>query len=373
MTDISAHSIQLQQFIRQKNTVAAFIGAGCSKVLDIPIWDDLLIALNEEFGYYRTKQDVLDAIKRDDYYDVASYIESKAADKALYKEILKRYSKPRTCHFTSLHLEIVRLADIILTTNYDRSFEEALNALKRLMDGKPQDVVDSFKYSSFPVGDFRTMGIKENRRIYHLHGDAEEGEFVLTSQSYLEQYENPASDLTTLITSAYKELHLIFIGFSFNDKYLVKYLLYIRDLLDQLPQGKKPLRPHFCIISDSLIQDYFKPGDLVDMSITNAQELVDAGIFRLEEQDRDARFYFVPDSAKLIGESTYSDAFKQLLLSKIDDFEKAIDKREMFDRLGILPITFEGRNYLEIELILRRILEPSAAKPIEKNYVPTLI
>lgn len=68
MDYLTSEKIQdLRKLAKQNTGVAAFIGAGCSAVLKIPLWDELLVGLNLEFNYYSSKEAVLEAIKVDGY------------------------------------------------------------------------------------------------------------------------------------------------------------------------------------------------------------------------------------------------------------------------------------------------------------------
>lgn len=365
MTASPAHVKGFRNLYRQQKAIAAFIGAGCSKVLNIPLWTELLIALNKQFTYYGTDEDVVKAIHQDGYPIVAGNIEKKAGDGSVYKDLISKMSRPKSCYFTSLHLELIRLTPTIVTTNYDRSFEEAFDSIDRLLGE------GTLGYESFSSGDLNLIGLGEHRRVYHIHGDHDTGEFVLSNQSYIDQYRNPASDVSGLVMAVFKFFHVLFVGFSFNDEYFMEFLQSALQNAAKDPARRKPLPVHYCIVSDDLMREYLLTADFTMMKLNNIQDLLDKGI--LERRDTtdvtESTFYFAADAAKHISASGLPDETKTLLMDKIKGLSDNQEKLKIFDDLKIYPITFPGKNFLEIEHILKKIMEP-VSDPVADSFDP---
>jgi hypothetical protein len=346
----------LQKIAKQRTGVATFIGAGCSAVLKIPLWDELLIGLNQEFNFYAGKEAVLDAIKNDGYPKVASNI-AKGADETKYREVIKKFTQPVACHFTSLHIELVRLSKLIITTNYDASFEETLDALDRC------STTSDWKYAKFGIGYFSFIGLAIDRQVFHIHGESTTGNVVLTEESYLEQYNRPTSGVKTLISAVFSSLSTVFVGFSFSDK---DFMTFLESAWEDIRAEKKSagaiLPQHYCILSDNYQKDYFY-GNELELDNDGLNEWISKGIL-LRDTTRvfgETVFGFTNDAPALIANEGLDDKLEARFLGMIRNVDDNRQKLELLKKLDIEVIYFEGNNYLQIELILRKLNEPLAA------------
>lgn len=363
MIDLNANKIELKGIaLSKRDDIVAFVGAGCSRVLNIPLWNSLLIALNDKYPYYDSSDDLSDAIQRDDYPTVASNIESMYSDKNEYKKIIQNYSNPTSCYFTSLHVEIVTLTKTIITTNYDHTFEETLKSLKRSTRS------NDYEYKSFSVGDLGIKGIGTNRHIYHIHGNNSDMDFILTEQSYKDRYKNLHNDVPTFINRILSEFNVLFIGFSFDDTFVVDFLEDTLKFIYRDPFRKSKPPRHFCIISDKLYKEYLTISDLNDIGLTNAKELITANILTEKMLDGKVVFYFTSTAEKEIQVILMEEKRKRSLFKKISELKSNKRKIQLFNELGIKPITYEDNDYLEIENILRELNEP--VENMASSYVP---
>jgi NAD-dependent SIR2 family protein deacetylase len=346
----------LRKLVKQKYGVAAFIGAGCSAALKIPLWNDLLVGLNQEFNFYPDDNAVLDAIKIDGYPKVASNIKTKADD-AAYKELVKKFTKPVACHFTSLHIELVALSKTILTTNYDESFEETLKAL-----GRFHPALD-WEFTTSSLGNFSIKGVGLERNVYHIHGSTSTGDVVLTEESYYSQYDKPLSGVQVLVTQIFSNYTTIFVGFSFSDKDFVNFLeKAIETIRVEKKDAGAPPPQHYCILSDNLEKDYFTGKDLKgdDDAIDDWKT---KGII-FQDNTRFAGktvFTFSADALDIIDAAGFDPAVETHLVSLV---RRVVDNQEklfFLNKLNIEVIYFEGNEYLQIEYILRKLNEPVAA------------
>jgi hypothetical protein len=346
----------LRELVKQKYGVAAFIGAGCSSALKIPLWDDLLLGLNREFNFYSDDNAVLNAIKNEGYPKVASNIKSTAND-VRYRELVRKFTQPVACHFTSLHVELVRLSKTIVTTNYDESFEETLNALGRF------NPTSDCEFTVSSLGNFSIKGIGLERNIYHIHGSSSTGDVVLTEESYFSQYEMPLSGVQVLVTQIFSNYSTIFVGFSFSDKDFVNFL---EKAIETIRVEKKgagvDLPQHYCILSDNLEKNYFTGNELKGDS---------AGI-----EDWKAKGIIIQDDSRFVGQTVFTfaaDALDQIdtagfdmavevhLISLVRRLNDNKEKLDLLAKLNIEVLYFEGNEYLQIEYLLRKLNEPVAA------------
>ena len=356
---------ELRAYLRDtKHKVAAFVGSGCSSVLKIPTWDDMLIALNREFDYYPSDTEVIAAIRTDDYPKVAANIRRKAGDLKKYFETIRRHSTPSACYFTSLHIEIVHLTKTLVTTNYDHALEDALRA----MDRHSKNV--EYKFESYTVGEFDMAGLHIERRIFHLHGDMDREGMILDEEAYNNQYGEDMSDPASLLGDLYKNFHVLFIGYSFKDSYVVTYLKKLATRLQKPGIRIKPIPVHFCIIAELDFVHFCTRAELSDIGFLNTQELIDAGIVSPEDggPSQQPNFVFAADAVDRIIASNFTDEQKRGLRELLFRTTEAVKRHEAFEQIGIKPILFRGRDFLRIETILQNLMKED--KPFAPTFDP---
>lgn len=348
--------VDLRKLVKQKYGVAVFIGAGCSSALKIPLWDDLLIGLNQKFGFYADDDAVKNAIKAEGHPKVASNIKSKAND-IQYRELVKKFTKPAACHFTSLHVELVRMSKTILTTNYDESFEETLDALGRFYSKS------DWQYTPSSIGNFNYHGQGIERHIYHIHGSSSTGDVVLTEESYFNQYDKPLSGVQALILAIFSNYTTVFVGFSFSDKDFVNFLEKAWEAI-RIEKGDAnvALNQHYCILSDNLAKDYYTgkelKGDDAALEDWKAMDIIVQDDTRIPGQ---VTFTFSADALDRINAAGLDNAVKIHLASLIRTIDDKKEKLRLLRKLNIEVIYFEGDEYLQIEYILRKLNEPVSA------------
>lgn len=358
------HILTLQAQAKKRPGIATFIGAGCSKVLLIPLWKQMLIDMNKEFKHYASDAEVSDDIEKSGFPQVASNIKLAASSEQAYKDLLKKFISPRACHFTSLHLELVQLSKLILTTNYDQSFEEALDAV-----GRFQPTTDC-RYTRSSLGKFNTHGWGYERHIFHLHGDIATGDVVLTSESYIEQYENAHSGVATLINSIFAGYSTLFVGFSFDDEVFVGFL---KNALEGIRKDRALFNEttprHYCIMSDFLTKDYLTAEELL-ASQAKISVLLSNNVIAEDEDKKTGEkiFRFTSETKSKLQTGFLPINVNQYLIEQVKTFEVSQEKLKMMQDLGIDLITFERDNYLQIEYILRKMNEiPVLSAP---KYIP---
>lgn len=343
--------IELRQLAKQELGIAAFVGAGCSYALKIPLWTEMLIGLNELFRYYSSNQDLVDDIKINDFPIVASNIKNKAGtDELAYKKALRSFLKPVACHFTSLHVELIRLTKLLMTTNYDMSFEETLQCIGRV------DEKLKLEFKSSSLGSFSHHGWGYIHNIFHLHGDVSSADIILTFESYQENYLNSNTGVARLIGDIFEHYTTVFIGFSFNDTFFMDFL---KNMLDNIKTEKsryQQTRPqHYCIIGDDIIKDYITIEELLAED-ANINLLVDEEILiRDELTPGKVKFRFGPSANVVIERYNGELQANQFLINILKTIAERKEKLHLLEQLEIKPIYFDENQYLQIELILREL------------------
>jgi NAD-dependent SIR2 family protein deacetylase len=346
---------------RRPPGIATFIGAGCSEVLMIPLWKQMLIGLNDEFKYYSSDEELEADIDKYSYAQVASKIKSKVQNETAYKDLLRKFITPQACHYTSLHLEIVLLSKLILTTNYDKSFEQALDAIGKF---NPQP---DCQYQVSTLGDFNHDGWGQDRHIFHVHGDIDSADVVLTEESYSEQYDNSHSGVSMLIGSIFSRYTTLFIGFSFDDYYFVKFLSKaLEGIRKDANRYNKKLPEHYCIMSDSLLKKHLTVSELLSFT-DNIDLLINEGMIKETSKGKSAErsFNITVTASDLVKNTSIEESIKKAFLSQIELMERNQDKVKVLSDIGISIIPFEGNNYLQIEFILRELNKKPSVQAAE--------
>ena len=336
---------------RRPPGIATFIGAGCSKVLLIPLWKQMLIGLNAEFQYYPTDVELEADIDKSSYAQVATNIKSKAPNETVYKDQLRKFIAPQACHYTSLHVELLLLSKLILTTNYDKSFEEALDAIGRF---NPQP---DCQYNVSTLGDFNHDGWGYERHVFHIHGDIDSADVVLTEESYSEQYDNSHSGVSMLIGSIFSRYPTLFVGFSFDDDYFVNFLSKAMEgIRKDAARYNKKLPEHFCIMSDSLLKKHLTVSELLTFT-DDIDLLLTEGVIEKSSYGKsgETTFNIIIDSSGLLKKTKIDSSLKKALISQIEFMDRNLNKVKTLNDIGISIIPFESNNYLQIELILREL------------------
>lgn len=122
---------------------------------------------------------------------------------------------------TEIHEKIIENFDTIITTNFDAAFEEAFKK-----EGK------SFKIQVLP--NFNPFTMLTGSTIVYLHGNKHIGKYIFRFEEYEAYYPSVTEEndrkgyvsyeLENILKYLFKYFNIVFIGFSFDDRYFVDYL-----------------------------------------------------------------------------------------------------------------------------------------------------
>jgi hypothetical protein len=218
------HITLLQQKLDKNENIAVFVGAGASKVLGIKTWAKVLEEMNKEFGVMSEK-DLENRLKMGNYPNLASEI-YKEIDDGEYNKFLSRQFKPKASYHYSLHTKILTVFDIILTTNYDTSFENAFKDLDNYL--KKCECTSQKKIMKQKLPHFDASQLHLDPTIVYLHGNDDDGIYIFKDEDYKDNYPNnyevaPISDLENFLRDIFQNFSLVFIGFSFEDKDFIEF------------------------------------------------------------------------------------------------------------------------------------------------------
>ncbi|MCM1237613.1 MAG: SIR2 family protein, partial [Ruminococcus flavefaciens] len=202
----------LADLIRKKR-VMLFIGAGISKSLCMPLWNELLKSL---------MRDEYDGELFETYGDnlmLAEYIKQKYTDKDVYQKMRECFSVGKVLdklENSAIYRAILELdCPVIYTTNYDHLIEEYYK-MKR--GGNSFDRVIS-------IEDMRHL--KQNAtRIMKFHGDiSKRNSIVMTESEYFGRMRFD-DFMDVQLQADMLQYHVLFLGYSLSD-INVKMLLYM--------------------------------------------------------------------------------------------------------------------------------------------------
>lgn len=195
--------------------IVPFIGAGLSIPFSIPSWGDLIQNICDTYSTGRLKTLLPDAVawhlEEFDYWGAIEEIKKYTylTDQDLQKQIVQLIKERRqtlTDEEAHNYADLSKLkCKLFLTTNYENLLYEYIKT-----ENIPIQLKDL---------DFSSQDLYDTKRICHLHGfTSNPGSIVISRSSYDSLYTNEKyGDILKAITS---NKHLLFIGFSFDDKFV---------------------------------------------------------------------------------------------------------------------------------------------------------
>ncbi len=240
-------------FLNQKEKLVAFVGAGASVELRIKNWT---LMLEDMVKIYGLSISVKSELKTKNHAQIAQQIFDNNPDQKKYNEFMKSSinSNPKWGSLQNILLEYFK---IILTTNFDESFENCAESRLKLEQndtGKPL-----YKVSSLP-NLFITRIHDYKYAIIHLHGCTKQGLYIFKEDEYKRYYNSPSS-LLDFLKPSLMEYSFVFVGFSFIDEYFVK--VYERFIKEEKQKIKKDpnyhslLPKHFILLEEKELVGYF--------------------------------------------------------------------------------------------------------------------
>lgn len=198
-------------------TVFAFVGAGCSKRLGYPSWEELIDFLEAQVRTVKT------SVRLEDY---KGFLKDNTDDKLWYAEILKsnlveefygliqETYKQREIRDWSFHQSLLSINfRHYLTTNYDPLLENTrliTSGSLNYFSWNNKERLKTFFEAIHSSSD-------EDRSVFHIHGRFDDKEsIILTEKDYLGMYhqEELAVKVLWSIIASYR---MCFIGFGLKD------------------------------------------------------------------------------------------------------------------------------------------------------------
>ena len=368
----------LKKTMSVNQNVLVFAGAGSSKFLGMKTWTALLEEMRKEF---HSDLPLIETIKINGYAKTASMIYHENPDIEIYKKFLQKQFTPKYGNYYSLHNEIINLFNLILTTNYDVSFEKAFDSLNRSF--KANGIDKEIKYKTEVLPDIKRERIQlQNPTIVYLHGNIVHGTSIFREEEYEVFYpsileEKAPSELEIFLKSIIQDFTILFIGFSFDDKIFVEFFQKTLKEITDRPKEFERLWNHeysiklpnnFVIFRNQHLELGVNKEELIKLfnkDISWKELFIDPDIDELIfRKDRNIQ--------KLIEDLNISDDSKLKIKKFYETCKGNEDKKRVLDSLHLKVIGVDEHN--ENESILIDILQTlgkskAVSEPAKVEYI----
>jgi NAD-dependent SIR2 family protein deacetylase len=212
---MSEYKINHESLISMTNLIP-FFGSGLSAPLGIPTWRDLLKTMIEHV--IDDKEQFMDFVNTGDIFNALSYLKTDSTSlvtdldiKKFIYHYIKANLKNKVDNLSHNYIDLVNLGSTYyLTTNYDTSLSKYCTS-----------ETDSL---SVPLNldevDLHLLNNHNTRTVVHLHGIIDKIEsMIVTKEDYDTLYDKDA--FKQKLSAILSNKTLLFLGFSFNDKYFV--------------------------------------------------------------------------------------------------------------------------------------------------------
>jgi hypothetical protein len=235
-----------------------FLGAGVSRGAGLPDWEALLGALAEDAKMNEREREALTRLHN---HDRARLIQTRLAmtGASLGKAISDRLTSD---HHSLVHSLLATLpVSEVVTTNYDRLFEEA-------------SVAAGCEVAVLP---YASVGGR-SRWLLKMHGSVTHpDDIVLTREDYL-RYADRRAALAGIVQALLITRHMLFVGFSLTDDNFHQIVDAVRKAMRGV-EGRTttgdPFGTAMLLVKDELLEELWK-GDLNLVSISDPNQ-ADAG------------------------------------------------------------------------------------------------
>ena len=213
---------EISKLFLKNEKVAIFVGAGISKLIGFPLWDELankaIEYLHKQnlityFEYQKIMREVSDPKQKMTIFDALIPRYRKEA-KNFYTEI---FSKPNYKNGNPYEI-LIEFDCLKITTNVDKEFYNALD--KKLRMKELQERAKMIEIQNLSINNIN------NNAIYHIHGSIDKLEqTVLTTKDYIEAYYIDKSPVRTFLSDVFREYTVIFVGYGLSEFPILEHII----------------------------------------------------------------------------------------------------------------------------------------------------
>lgn len=244
-----------------KRDFIVFTGAGVPMESGPPItWKGLLATFKEKEPELATRD--IDEVGEDEYPDYAQEIFEALRGKgreSRYYEILREKLQATNARCSIQQRDIIDTARHVVTTNFDDSFK---NAMERELEGsKDTNTMQSLL-------DLQLRALNTDYSVSYLHGSTNEKCIVFKTEDYTTFYPSQSENdrgndnLEQFLRHLYEERTIVFIGVSFNDKYLLNAMNIFYNRVKQNDEVGREKKDSYKSKLDNIQHYAFMPEDM---------------------------------------------------------------------------------------------------------------
>lgn len=363
------------------NEIIPFIGAGSSMPLQLPNWKELVKnyhnAVNCEIDFDKLRRDY-----NEDWPAISDLIYKDSGENmSAYKEFMAKTFLPKACEYTNVHLAVIDNYKKIITTNFDRAFEDALN-YKINDQNYPKKVREDYHFSSLIYAQNLNPNYFNGRCIAYLHGHMDSNLYVFRSVEYGLAYENNG-DIMTFLRTVITAYPIIFLGFSFDDIIFRDKLRQI--LIEEQIKAEKIEKIHgtqdnnskmpklYVIINEKQVNELVSNHDIIYF-FDNNLEVLD-GLIEIKQIDNNEwlidpieDFVYIRSKLSTILDKNKVDKFHDLLI----ELKKIKERNKYFEDLGIEVLKYPGA-HTAMSSILEQIAVKETSYENDTESLPSTI
>jgi hypothetical protein len=242
---------ELNRSIINNEKVGVFVGAGISRLIGFPSWEELgdkaieYLYRNNRINYFeyqRIQRDVVDPKQKMSIFH-AVLPKNSESSKHFYKEI---FSKPNTKK-NNPYVNLAKIDWIKITSNIDNEF---VNALDKYLTHPVIDIRDSMRKEDKVEERKRARGITSNfnvsdvpaESIFQIHGCIDELETsILTTDDYLKAYYEDDKGIKKFLEMLFEEYVIVFIGYGLSEFSILEHII-----------KRKKLQKHYALVGTYL-------------------------------------------------------------------------------------------------------------------------
>lgn len=227
ITDDLLLPVDIKQKILNNEPIAVFMGAGVSKTLDYPLWNELAnmaikFLLDKEimnhFEFDKLSNGISDPKQKLSIFD-KFYPRNKDLGAEFYKEVLKERevkNKPNPYDIiASPNFGWIKLTSNVEYALCKAQYKRHLDELRRRGKTNLPDY-SQFKQNTIINKDF-CKASRNSKNIYHLHGELDYIEnTIFTTEDYIKNYFQN-SDLRNFLKEIFEDYTVIFLGYGLEE------------------------------------------------------------------------------------------------------------------------------------------------------------
>jgi len=202
-----------------KKDFIVFSGAGVPQTAGVPTWISLL---KELLKLTPSVTDNIDTVDPEEFPNIAQKIfeslrQQNKEDE--YYNTIRDSIKPTDAPYSGPQFEIVTTTNWIVTTNFDTTFESAFKKKLQVQNSENTPNIQS-------LPDFRMENLFTKESIVYLHGRVDEKFIIFKTDEYenfypsVSQKTECSKELEDYLKYIFKNYTIVFIGFSFVDRYI---------------------------------------------------------------------------------------------------------------------------------------------------------